>query len=296
MDDLIREFIEYLRIERGASRHTLRAYQGDLMAFKEFLGAIDGGVKISQVEPGHIRAFIGRLCRKGRKTTVARRLSSIRSFFRFLYRRGLVERDMSLLVTGPRPSRPLPRSITVDETFALLDAPKGDGWMRARNRAILELLYSAGLRVGELVALDVEDVDLEGMAVRVYGKGGKERIVPFGSKALEAIRDYLLYRPSLLKGREEALFLNRYGRRLSARSVERLIKACSRAAGLVRDVTPHMLRHSFATHLLGGGADLRSIQEMLGHSNLSTTQRYIHVAVERIMEVYDKAHPRAREK
>ncbi len=291
MEGRIREFIDYMRVERGASPNTIRAYERDLMAFKGFCEE-RGGDPFK--DPYLVRAFVGGLYRKHKKTTIARKLSSIKSFLRFLHRRGIIDRDIATLLTGPRVPRSLPRSLTVDEVFALLDAPGGKDPLRLRDRAILELLYSSGLRVGELVSLDVEDVDLEGKVVRVFGKGGKERIVPIGDKAVEAIRRYLPSRVLLLKGDERALFLNRYGKRLTARSVERLIKAYSRTSGLFKDVTPHVLRHSFATHLLGGGADLRSIQEMLGHSNLSTTQRYTHVSMERIMEVYDRAHPRSR--
>jgi integrase/recombinase XerC len=230
-----------------------------------------------------------------KKTTIARKLSALRSFFRFLVKRGVIRRNPAEMVLTPKRGRPVPNYLPVDETFRLLDGLKGDSVLALRNRAILETLYSAGLRVGELVGIDVGDVDFDKGLVRVLGKGNKERLSPVGNKALSRIRAYLDLRrqgKTTDDAGHEPLFLNRLGGRLTARSVARLLDKAIRQLGLMRPVTPHGLRHTFATHMLDAGADLRMVQELLGHASLTTTQRYTHVSIDRLMEVYDKTHPR----
>lgn len=301
MDRYIHGFLDYLRLERGASPYTVKAYLRDVEEFKVFLSDDvykDEGIDINRVELHDIRVFIGRLYRVNSKATIARKLSSIRSFFKYLYKKGFIEADVSGLISNPKQQRLLPRALTVDESFALVEAPVGDAPLSLRDRAILELLYSTGIRVGELVGMNIEDVDFAQYTVRVLGKGRKERICPVGAKAVASVKDYLAYgRDCLLrKGAlyNKALFLNKSGGRLSARGVERLVEKYCKKGGLIKNATPHSLRHSFATHLLDSGADLRSIQEMLGHSSLSATQKYTSVSVDRLMEVYDKSHPRAK--
>lgn len=287
-------FLDYMIHERGASGHTLRSYRTDLESFFSFLTAEGLPTDPREVTHLHLRLFLSRMARKGmRKSSMARRLSALRTFFRWLKREGVITANPARLVATPRFSRGLPRWLTVEEAFSLVEAPKGTDPGALRDRAILEFLYSSGLRVGELVGLKVRDVDLRKGLVRVLGKGAKERIVPIGQTALKALKAYLEVRGAF-KPKEEALFLNGRGRGLSARWVERLLKRYALKGEVMKPVTPHVLRHTFATHLLQGGVDLRSIQELLGHSRLSTTQRYTHVDLSGLMEVYDRAHPRAR--
>ena len=294
ISSFLKPFLEYLAYERGASQHTLRSYRTDLESFFSFLDESELPTDPRVLDHIHLRLFLGSLARRGmKKSSMARRLSALRSFFRWLKREGVIRRNPAKLVTTPKFSKGLPRWLTVEEAFSLVEAPEGDEPERVRDRAILELLYSSGLRVGELVRLNVGDVDLREGVVRVMGKGGKERIVPVGRAALEALRAYLKIRESL-KPRDDSLFLNRWGRRLSARWVQRRVKEYALRGKVLKPVTPHVLRHTFATHLLDAGADLRSIQELLGHSRLSTTQRYTHVSLTGLMEVYDRAHPRAK--
>ena len=291
MNDYIEEFLRYLELEKGVSAHTLRAYRKDLTDF------------IAQVktEPGKIdmldvRGFIAEQIKKGlNKTTVSRRLSSVRSFFKFLYREGYMKSNPAKLVSSPRLPKLLPKYLSVDDAFSLVEKPEGIGFAPARDRAILELLYSSGLRVGELAGLNVEDINVREALVKARGKGKKERIVPIGSKALDAIKTYLVER-ILLKSKEKAVFLNRLGTRLTDRGVRRIVVKYARAIAINGSIGPHTLRHSFASHLLQGGADLRVIQELLGHASLSTTQKYTHLDVAHLMDVYDKAHPMAKDK
>jgi integrase/recombinase XerC len=312
----IQEYLEYLKAERDASAHTLRNYRVDLTQFLAYLREREGegrGPAPAEVDHLAIRGFMARLhgARLAR-TSVARKLATLRSFFRFLCRQGRLAANPAEMVQSPRlPVRTAPH-LTVDEVFQLLAAPdrltsaekakstKMVGALRARDRAILELFYASGLRIGELVGLDLANVDHgEGFA-RVRGKGGKERIVPVGRKALEALRVYLEVRgtihPQGVTGPRgaEALFLNHRGGRISTRGVSRIVLTHLLRSGLGKKITPHGLRHSFATHLLDAGADLRAIQELLGHARLSTTQRYTHVGLDKVLEVYDRAHPRAR--
>ncbi|MEW6586730.1 MAG: tyrosine recombinase XerC [Nitrospirota bacterium] len=289
MQNLVAEFLRHLEFEKGASPHTLRAYKKDLDAFLESVEAVPEGVDVIDV-----RGFVAGQIKKGLgKTTVARRLSSVRSFFKYLYREGYVQSNPAKLVSNPKAPKKLPRFLSVDDVFSLVEQPEGIGFLPARDRAVMELLYSSGLRVSELSGLNTEDVNIKENLVKVHGKGKKERIVPVGSKAADAVKTYLIER-ILLKSREKALFLNRLGTRLTDRGVRRIVVKYARRLAVSGRIGPHVLRHTFASHLLQGGADLRVIQELLGHSSLSTTQKYTHLDITHLMDVYDKAHPLAR--
>jgi len=259
-----------------------------------------GGVEIETVDRIAIRKYLSFLHRKNKKSSIARKISTLRSFYKYLVREQVIPSNPAKSISTPKVEKTLPTTLTVDEAFRLMESPKtipeklfreGSREKGLRDRAILELLYSSGLRVGELVGLNSNQLDLDLGIVRVMGKGRKERIVPVGVKAIEVLKTYLEER-GILNG-EEPIFINSLGGRLTARSVGRLIKKYSRHSGIFRKVSPHSLRHTFATHLLDAGADIREIQEMLGHSSLSTTQRYTHVSMGKLMEVYDKAHPRS---
>ncbi len=287
----IEEFLEYLRDQKGASAETIRAYRLDLEQLEEHLGK-----DLAEARLPEVRLFLARVAKTAARTTLARKIAAYRSFFRFLKRQGRLRDQRLLYLRGPRTEQRLPRVLSVDEAFALVEAPKGDSFKAKRDRAVLELLYGAGLRVSELASLTPEMVSLELMVVRVRGKGGKERLAPFGKKAKEALLAYLPAREELLKRRKlntPELFLNVRGGPLTSRSIHRIIKTYALKLGLPR-VSPHTLRHSFATHLLESGADLRAIQEMLGHARLSTTQRYTHLDFSHLAAVYDQAHPRAQ--
>lgn len=289
MKKLIDQFLDYLKGERGVSHHTLSAYSEDLREFDSFLNK-----KPKDIDNLDIRSFLASLHHKKlMKTSIARKLATIRSFFKYLHREGYVDKNPARLVSTPRLPKNLPKFLTVDEVFALMEKPMGETFIPSRDRAVLELLYSSGLRVSELTSLDISDLDIKESLIRVKGKGMKERIIPVGAKAMEAIQNYLAERISLKK-KSQALFLNTRGGRLTQRSVRRIVLNYSRLVHLKSDLSPHILRHTFATHLLHEGADLRSIQELLGHSSLSTTQRYTHVDIGHLMEVYDKAHPMAK--
>jgi integrase/recombinase XerC len=288
MKDPLEAFLGYLEVEKHASPHTLKSYRTDLEDFRRFLGAtgLDG---VETVDARGVRAFLAALHTRGLDpTSIARKLAALRSWFRFLVRRGVRDGNPAREIRAPRLPRKLVSFLPIDETVALMDTRPPGG--SARDAAILELLYASGLRVSELVGLDLRDVDLTEMTVRVLGKGRKERIVPFGEAAARALRDHLIGRGAAAG----AVFLNRRGGRLTVRSVHTNVRRQARAAGIGRRVSPHTLRHTFATHLLDSGADLRMIQELLGHSRLSTTQRYTHVGSDQLMRIYDAAHPRAR--
>ncbi len=291
MREFIDKFIRYLEIEKAASLHTVRACRKDLRAFSEY----------AKTEPGEIdmidvRGFVAEQIKKGlRKITVSRRLSSIRSFFKFLYREGYIKSNPAKLVSNPKIPKLLPKFLSVDDVFSLIEKPEGIGFMPVRDRAILELLYSSGLRVSELTGLNVDDVNTRESLMKVRGKGKKERIVPIGSKAIDAMKSYTIER-MLMKSRDKALFLNRMGKRLTDRGVRRIVVKYARALAYHGQIGPHTLRHSFASHLLQSGADLRVIQELLGHSSLSTTQKYTHLDITHLMDIYDKAHPLAKGK
>jgi integrase/recombinase XerC len=287
----VEQFLRSLAVERGASPHTLRSYRADLADCAAFLAAGRLGTLVG-ADARTLRAYLAALHERGlARTSIARRLAALRSFFRFLMRRGRASANPAREVSTPKLPRKLPAYLPIDESEALLRVTPPPTAGGVRDRAILELFYATGIRVAELAGLDVEDLDLREGAVRVLGKGRKERIVPVGRKAVEALRAYLAR-----EGERESgpVFLNGRGGRLTVRSVHRIVRARARAAGLHRRVSPHTLRHTFATHLLDAGADLRLIQELLGHARLGTTQKYTHVSTDRLMKVYDSAHPRAQ--
>jgi integrase/recombinase XerC len=295
----IDRFADYIALERGASPHTSRAYRKDLELFAAFLQEQGLPLDVTKIDYLTIRLYLGHLYQRKqiKRTSVVRKLATLRAFFRYLKREGIVEKNPAKMVAIPKGGKDLPHTLSVDEAFRFLDIPDAASPLGNRDRAILEFLYSSGLRVGELTALSLSDLDLRAGMVRVLGKGGKERMVPIGSKAVEALNLYLTRRGELMGKGERApqyLFLNHRGGRLTARSVGRMIKKYLLQGGIVKETTPHTFRHSFATHLLDAGADLRGIQELLGHASLSTTQKYTHVSSAKLMEVYDRTHPRAR--
>jgi len=290
MKKYVIQFLDYLKGGQGVSPLTLKAYAEDLRDFHTFT---DRHPK--NIDNHDIRSFLAFLHHKRlKKSSISRKLASVRSFFKYLHREGFISNNPARLVSTPKVPKNLPRFLTIDEVFALVEKPQGDTFSATRDKAILELLYSSGLRVEELTSLDIGDLDIKESLVRVKGKGMKERIIPIGSRAMDAIRNYLPERISLKK-ESQALFLNIRGGRLTQRSVRRIVVHYSRMVSLNSDYGPHTLRHTFATHLLHEGADLRTIQELLGHSSLSTTQKYTHVDIKHLMEVYDKAHPMAKD-
>lgn len=295
----IDQFFDYMRAERGLSENTIRAYASDLTQFCIWLeeqGFDDPDPATLTIRD--LRGFVASRFEHDSTASLARKISTLRSFWKFLVKKRLVEENPAELLSSPKVSKPLRNFLTVDEIFHLLESHRGEGILGVRDMAMWEVGYATGLRVSELVALDVEDVDLKAGWVRTIGKGDKERQVPMGTRAAERLQHYLSRRHELVSGDTPpgAIFLNHRGGRLTARSVRRLLKEHLLRADLDTSITPHGLRHSFATHLLDSGADLRSIQEMMGHSSLSTTQRYTHVAIDRLMQVYDAAHPRAKKK
>ncbi len=291
MKEYINKFIRYLEVEKAVSDHTVRAYRKDLDEFYEYVKT-----EPDQIDMIDVRGFIADQIKKGlNKITVSRRLSSIRSFFKFLHREGYILSNPAKLVSNPRVPKLLPRFLSVDDVFSLIEKPEGIGLIPSRDKAILELLYSSGLRVSELSGLNIDDLNTKESLVKIKGKGKKERIVPVGSKAVEAVKSYMIER-LLIKSKDKALFLNRMGTRLTDRGVRRIVVKYARALAMNGQIGPHTLRHSFASHLLQGGADLRVIQELLGHSSLSTTQKYTHLDITHLMDIYDKAHPFAKEK
>jgi integrase/recombinase XerC len=287
-------FIDHLRTERQASIHTLRSYEDDLALYSSYLDEVQGAAADpSAVNSSRLRRYSAWLTGRGyAPSTVARRLASLRSFFRYLRRRGFVTSDPSAGLRNPKQARRLPRLLRVDEVIRLLEGVPVDTAPGVRDRAMLETLYGGGLRVGELVTLNLEDIDADQELLRVRGKGRRERLAPIGAMAVDWLKRWVPLRQPKAN-RESALFLNQRGTRLTARSVGRLLEGHLRRAGLVDTASPHTLRHSFATHLLDRGADLRSVQELLGHRNLTTTQIYTHVTQGRILDIYHGAHPRA---
>jgi integrase/recombinase XerC len=297
LPDELHRFVRHLETERRASPHTVRAYVVDLEQYAAFLRG--RGAAVVPSSPALVRAFVAEAAATAGPASLGRKLSTLRSLYRFLVREGLTPDNPARAVASPRRPKRLPEVLPEEEVVALVEAPEGeDAPLALRDRAFLELLYASGLRVSELTGLDVGDVDLAQGLVRVLGKRRKERIVPFGGPATDALRRWLEVRPAVVvRARPPApaaLFLNHRGGRLTARSVARRISRWVLAAGLPRHVHPHVLRHSFATHLLGNGADLRGIQELLGHASLSTTQRYTHLDWKRLADVYDRAHPRSK--
>ncbi len=289
MKKIIEQFCDSLRAEKDVSQHTIKAYTKDLEEFLIF--TVKNPSRINNID---IRNFLASLhYKKLKKSSISRKLATIRSFFKYLHREGIVKTNPAKLVSSPKVQKVLPRFLTIDEAFALMNSPEGNPFQAERDKAMLELLYSSGLRVSELTTLNINDFDIKESLVRVKGKGKKERIVPIGSKALDAIKNYLPER-IVLRKKSQALFLNNRGGRLTQRSVRRIVHKYGRMIALKVNLSPHTLRHTFATHLLHGGADLRTIQELLGHSSLSTTQRYTHVDIAHLIEVYDKSHPLAK--
>ena len=298
MDKYLSSFEDFLSSERNYSKHTLKAYIADIKEFglvlkdMGLISADNGEIDFAHMDETPIRTFISRLYGKNKRVSISRKLASIRTFYEFLIRNGTVKSNSAKLVPTPKGEKRLPTFLTVDEVVKLVETPGSENVYESRDRAILELLYSCGLRVSELVGINLNNLDLISMSVKVLGKGNKERMVPLGSKASTAIKTYISQRLDL-KPEDDYLFVNSRGGRLSTRSIDRIIKKYAAISGIPKNISPHVLRHTFATHLLGGGADLRAIQEMLGHKSLSTTQRYTHISIEKIMEIYDKTHPRA---
>jgi integrase/recombinase XerC len=306
LNDLIEQFIEYLRNQKRYSLHTIRNYQIDLRQFSEFVALNEARSEgensdagIGMIDSQVIRTYLGSIYERFRRSTIARKLSAVRSFFLFLERKGLTKWNPAADIATPKLEKYMPVYLLVDEVFRLLERPEREKPLGLRDLAILEVLYSCGFRVSELKALTISSIDFDERLVRVIGKGDKERIVPIGRQALQAVRNYLeatqyLRRRQVDISRGEPLFINFRGGALTGRSIGRIIKKYAIESGLTADVSPHSMRHTFATHLLDGGADLRAVQELLGHESLSTTQKYTHVSLDRLMEVYDKAHPRSR--
>ncbi|MDH3717466.1 MAG: tyrosine recombinase XerC [Planctomycetota bacterium] len=299
MLDAVERFLRYLQVERNASDLTIKSYREDLQALAEWF-AEDGDEcpQPADIRTLDLRGYIASLQETGyAKSTIARRLASMRSFFKFGQREGWVEENPAKPLRNPRRARPLPHFLSTDEIGRLLDAPPRDTVLGKRDRAILETMYSAGLRVSELVGLIDSDLDFPAGLVRVRGKGRRERLAPIGSFAARALKSSLKVR-QLAKdqpnGTKSAVFVNRFGRQLTTRSVGRMLEKYLKITGLDQRTSPHTLRHSFATHLLDRGADIRSVQELLGHKSLVTTQIYTHVSTAGLLEVYERAHPRAR--
>lgn len=290
-EDLIR-FLRHLEVERAVSPNTLEAYGRDLRQFMEFIRSQrDEKCSFAQIDHIMIRRYLALLHKEQTKSTIGRKLAAIRSLFKYLLRTGSVMANPAELVSTPRKEKKLPYHLTIDEVTTLMEAPTCSDQLSLRDRAILETLYSCGFRVSELTGLNIGHLDLESGLARALGKGNKERIVPVGRKAREALAAYLESR--LNKSPENPLFLNHRGGRLTRRSVARIVDRYILHLATMKKISPHTLRHTFATHLLESGADLRGIQELLGHASLSTTQKYTHVSIDKLMEVYDKAHPKA---
>jgi len=306
LEEAIALFVKYLHNEKGYSKHTRRNYQVDLEQFSSFLVSKDVGhrkengrdVAIQEIESTAIRKYVGSLYGKLKRTTIARKLSAVRTFFLFLEKEGFIKINPAVEVQSPKLEKTIPSYLPVDDVFRLMDLPDRENPLGLRDLAILEVLYSCGIRVSELVGMNVSSIDEGQRLVKVMGKGDRERLLPIGRQALEAVRAYLgatgeLRKRVVLEGGGDPLFMNFRGGRLTTRSIGRIVKRYAGAGGLTEDISPHSMRHTFATHLLDGGADLRSVQELLGHKSLATTQKYTHVSLDRLMAVYDKAHPRS---
>ncbi|CAN5270602.1 tyrosine recombinase XerC [soil metagenome] len=307
IEQLLQQFFEHLRYERNVSEHTLRNYRIDLTQFYDYLAPADPQTgerqrqpDIRQIDHITIREWLSTLhTAQKKKTSIARKLAALRTFFQFLIREGVVEMNPAKLVNTPRLEKKLPNHLSIEDMVRFIETPDIATDLGKRDRAILEMLYGTGVRVSELTKLNLRDVDYQNKMVRVTGKRRKQRIVPFGEPALHALMDYLTVRGSFLQNaplaeREpEAVFLNYQGTRITTRSVGRMIDKYIMLCAGIHNISPHSLRHSFATHLLDSGADLRHIQELLGHARISTTQIYTHVSMEKLIEVYAKTHPKA---
>jgi integrase/recombinase XerC len=312
MKEMIQSFITVLSTTKGYSKNTCRSYRSDLLEFADIVNRPglsdkpDQSMSQSNTLPGGgvtgigIRGYLGYLHQHCKKSTIARKLSAVRSFYRYLVKHGYIDVNPSDAVQTPKQNQPIPTYLPIDDMFRLLSSVKTDTLLGLRNRAMLETLYSTGIRVSELAGLDVQDIDFHGHVIRVKGKGGHERMVPIGNIALSSIKTYReqierknqTSKSPVKKIWEGPLFLNKYNTRLSVRSIGRILDKIARACGIAIPVSPHAFRHTFATHMLDAGADLRVVQELLGHKSLSTTQKYTHVSIDRLMAAYDKAHPR----
>ena len=303
----IAEFTKYLVGEKNASPNTVSAYLNDLAQFDAFLretghACDESGVQIDRLDRLAVRSFMGRLYEQSNSgTTMGRKLSALSSFFKFLCREGYLKTNFAKTIPIPKKVNKLPSHLSVDEMFRLLDLPQADSFSGARDRAILELFYGTGVRISELVGLSPDNFKLEQRSVKVRGKGNKERLLPLGKKTVGAIKNYLEHRTEYLRKKKPdpipvRLFLNQRARPISVRGVRKIMTRYIRSNHFPENISPHSLRHTFATHMLEAGADLRTIQEMLGHASLSTTQKYTHLTIDRLLETYDKAHPRARKK
>ena len=303
----IAEFTKYLVGEKNASPNTVSAYLNDLAQFDAFLretghACDESGVQIDRLDRLAVRSFMGRLYEQSNSgTTMGRKLSALSSFFKFLCREGYLKTNFAKTIPIPKKVNKLPSHLSVDEVFRLLDLPQADSFSGARDRAILELFYGTGVRISELVGLSPDNFRLEQRSVKVRGKGNKERLLPLGKKTVGAIKNYLEHRTEYLRKKKPdpipvRLFLNQRARPISVRGVRKIMTRYIRSNHFPENISPHSLRHTFATHMLEAGADLRTIQEMLGHASLSTTQKYTHLTIDRLLETYDKAHPRARKK
>ena len=291
MKEILSKFLEYLEYQKEYSSNTLKAYETDILQFLNFLKK--GKIRsFKEVEYRVFLDFISSLKSDERYTekSIARKVASIKAFFKFLYSRRLIKNNPALLLYTPKVPEKLPDFLSEEEVVKIIESPKGSSWQTLRDRAILELLYSTGIRVGELVSLTLKDINFVDETIKVKGKGKKERIVPVGTPAMKALIEYIERKPY---SRVDAVFLNKYGKTLTERSVERLVDKYSKRAGIGKKVTPHTFRHSFATHMLNRGADLRTVQELLGHERITTTQIYTHLTLEKLREFYNKAHPRA---
>ena len=305
MQTHIDDFLKHLKYERNLSEHTLRNYESDIEQFYNFIAPPNQegerrDVELRAIDYLTIREYMATLYeKKKKKSSIHRKVACLRTFFRFLCREGVLEQNPALLVSSPRVDRKLPNHLTIEQMIQFIETPETDTVLGKRDRAILELLYASGVRVSELVGLNLSDIDFSHQTLRVKGKGRKERMVPFGSHAKTALELYLGVRGELLVEADPddrdplAVFMNYQGTRITTRSVGRMLDKYCKQCAEIHHVSPHALRHSFATHLLDAGADLRTIQELLGHARLTTTQQYTHVSTDKLMEVYDKAHPKA---
>ena len=306
LQDAVDRFLAYVRDQKNYSANTVKAYRTDLADFFAFLECKSQGkdargervkIRVENIDPLTIRAYLGSLYERRKRATIARRIAALRSFFGFLERENLNRGNPAAYTAGPKLEGTIPPYLPVDEVFRLMERPPRETVLGLRDLAILEVLYSSGIRVGEMEGLNIMDVDAEERLVRVQGKGNKTRIVPIGKQALRALSAYLKASGEIHRkdgtDSQKPLFVNNRGGRLSSRSIHRIVRRYGEAGSRTAGLFPHALRHAFATHILEGGADLRSVQELLGHASLSTTQKYTHVSIDRLMEAYDKAHPRS---
>ena len=305
MKKLIQEFEKFLIGEKDASKNTIFAYLNDLNQFESFLketghASKNSEISVALIDRLAIRSFMGRLYEKSHSgTSMNRKLSTLSSFFKFLCREGYIKNNIVKTIPKPKKINKLPSHLSVDEMFRLLGLPDSNSFSGARDRAILEVFYGTGIRISELVGLSLNDLKLSQRNVKIVGKGNKERLLPIGKKTVEILKSYLEFRTELITKKKltsypSGLFLNRRGQSISVRGVRKVMSQYIQTHNFPKNISPHSLRHTFATHMLEAGADLRAIQEMLGHSSLSTTQKYTHLTIDRLIETYDKAHPRAR--